>query len=95
MIGMTAETNIVTQEKKDALLVPASAVSGNALWVVRDGKLARLAVEIGIRGRDRIEIAGGLTDSDRVVSDPAPGLSAGQQVRVRQAPAGPAQDKKP
>ena len=28
MIGMTAETNIVTAEKQDALLVPASAVSG-------------------------------------------------------------------
>jgi RND family efflux transporter MFP subunit len=84
MIGMTAETNIVTREKQDALLIPASAVSGGALWVVRDGKLVNIPVQIGIKGRDRVEIAAGLPDAGLVVIDPSQRLKAGQTVRVRQ-----------
>ncbi|MGO9172135.1 MAG: efflux RND transporter periplasmic adaptor subunit [Rhodomicrobium sp.] len=83
LIGMTAETNIVTSEKQDALLVPASAVSGTAVWVVRDGKLARLPVQIGIKGRDRIEIAAGLASGDMAVIDPPKDLKAGSTVRMK------------
>jgi RND family efflux transporter MFP subunit len=89
MIGMTAETNIVTREKQDALLIPASAVSGDALWAVRDGRLVNIPVQIGIKGRDRVEIAAGLSDADAVVIDPSQRLKPGQTVRVRQQePAG-------
>ncbi|MGO9475295.1 MAG: efflux RND transporter periplasmic adaptor subunit [Rhodomicrobium sp.] len=83
MIGMTAETNIVTSEKQDALQVPASAVSGTAVWVVRDGKLTRVPVQIGIKGRDRIEIAAGLANDDMVVVNPPKDLKAGRTVRVK------------
>jgi RND family efflux transporter MFP subunit len=83
MIGMTAETNIVTLENQDALLVPASAVAGTAVWVVRDGKLTRLPVQIGIKGRDRIEIAAGLANDDLVVIDPPKDLKAGSTVRMK------------
>ncbi len=86
MIGMTAEVNIVTVEKQDALLVPASAVSGTDLWAVRDGKLVRLPVQVGVKGRDRVEIASGLSDGEQVVTDPQEGLQSGETVRVRLAP---------
>jgi len=94
MIGMTAETNIVTAEKQDALLVPASAVSGTSFWVVRDGKLERVPVQIGIKGRDRVEAAAGIAESDMVVIDPPKGLRPGEAVRVRLGEAGPAQEIK-
>ena len=94
MIGMTAETNIVTAEKQDALTIPASAVSGGAFWVVRDGKLVRLPAQIGIKGRDRVEIESGLAEGDRVVIEPPQGLKAGEEVRVQLAATGPAQDGK-
>jgi RND family efflux transporter MFP subunit len=84
MIGMTAETNIVTRETQDALLIPASAVSGGALWAVRDGRLVNIPVQIGIKGRDRVEIAAGLSDAEQVVIDPSQRLTPGQAVRVRQ-----------
>ncbi|MGO9544539.1 MAG: efflux RND transporter periplasmic adaptor subunit [Rhodomicrobium sp.] len=90
MIGMTAETNIVTREKQDALLVPASAVSGSALWLVREGKLVRLPAQIGIKGRERVEIAAGLTENDLVVNNPSQSLEAGETVRVRLEPQGAA-----
>ena len=31
-IGMSAETNIVIEQREDALLVPAGAVVGDAVW---------------------------------------------------------------
>ncbi len=83
LIGMTAETNIVTAEKQDALLVPASAVASSSVWVVRDGKLESVPVQIGIKGRERVEAAAGLTESDMVVAEPPKGLQAGEAVRVR------------
>ncbi|MGO9997690.1 MAG: efflux RND transporter periplasmic adaptor subunit [Acetobacteraceae bacterium] len=94
MIGMTAETNIVTAEKQDALLVPASAVSSASLWAVRNGKLDRVAVQVGIRGRDRVEVSGGLAESDMAVIDPPEGLRPGETVRIRLGEPVPPQDIK-
>lgn len=94
MIGMTAETNIVTAEKQDALLVPASAVSGGSAWVVRDGKFESVPVQIGIKGRDRVEAASGLNEGDMVVIDPPKGLRPGEAVRVELGAVAPAQDGK-
>ena len=94
MIGMTAETNIVTAEKQDALLVPASAVSGGSVWVVRGGKLESVPVRIGIKGRDRVEAATGLSQGDMVVIDPPKGLRPGEAVRIQLGAAAPAQDGK-
>lgn len=94
MIGMTAETNIVTAEKQDALLVPASAVAGSSVWVVRDGKLESVPVQIGIKGRERVEAASGLTEGDMVVIDPPKELQPGEAVRVRLGEAIPAHESK-
>jgi len=51
-IGMTAETNIVTREKKNALLIPASAVSNKAVWKVAGGRLVHQSVVIGVNGTE-------------------------------------------
>ncbi len=83
MIGMTAETNIVTAEKPDALLVPVSAVSSASLWVVRNGKVDRVAVQAGIKGRDRVEVSGGVAEGDMAVINPPEGLRPGESVRIR------------
>jgi RND family efflux transporter MFP subunit len=84
-IGMTAETNIITKESPNALLVPATALEGDAVWVVRDGRPLRLPVQTGIKGRDRIEIVSGLGSDDAVVADPPEGLKPGEKVRTRLA----------
>jgi RND family efflux transporter MFP subunit len=81
-IGMTAETNIITKENRDALLVPAAALAGNFVWAVRDGRLVRLPVQIGIKGRDRVEIVSGLASGDAVVVSPPGGLEDGEKVRT-------------
>ncbi len=78
MIGMTAETNIITREVKDALLVPTSAVQDNKLWVIRQGKLAHIPVSIGAKGIKQTEIKEGITTDDSVVILPPTTLQEGQ-----------------
>jgi RND family efflux transporter MFP subunit len=81
-IGMTAETNIIAKESPNALLVPATAVVGGAVWAVRGGRLVKLPVQIGVKGRDRIEIASGLAEGEAVVVKPGEGLKEGSRVRT-------------
>lgn len=85
--GMTAEINIITARRENALLVPASAVDGNQLWVVENDRLARRTVRAGVRGAARVEIRDGLAPDAWVVATPPEGLRDGQKVRVRPLPA--------
>jgi multidrug efflux system membrane fusion protein len=81
-IGMTAETNIITGKTENALLVPASAVNQDRVWLVRDGRLVEQPVSVGARGPKQTEIREGLTESDTVVLKPNASLKAGRKVRV-------------
>lgn len=83
MTGMTAETNIVINETKDALLVPAGAVEGNAVWIVQDGKPARRIVETGAKTPSAVEIRSGITPEDVVILDAAAGFEEGQSVHIK------------
>lgn len=83
MIGMTAENNIVIREVKDALLVPASAVKGNTVWLVKDGALKQARVSVGAKGTVQVEIREGLTAEDTVVSNPAATLTEGSTPSTR------------
>jgi len=91
LIGMTAEANIVTSEKQDALMIPATAVTGSSVWVVRGGKLENVPVQTGIKGRERVEAVTGLSEGDLVVAEPSKGLKDGETVRTLLADGAPAQ----
>ncbi len=83
MIGMTVETNIVVGMIEDAVLVPLSAVTGDGLWVVEDGRAHRRRVTLGVLGEDKVEVRAGLAAGASVVTAPPPGLRDGGRVRVR------------
>ena len=85
-IGMSIEANIVTREKANALLVPADAVQGNAVFVVDGGRVTRRTVQIGIRGTRAVEVLNGLKDGERVASPASTALADGARVRVQVAP---------
>lgn len=84
--GMSVEANVVTREKADALLVPADALQGTAVFVVDGGQVRRRQVEVGIRGTRAVEILSGLRQGERVASPAPTGLVDGQRVRVLEAP---------
>ena len=66
MIGMTSETNIITQEKDRALMIPATAVKGDAIYIVTDGKPVLTKIRKGIVTDKSIEIVEGVKEGDSV-----------------------------
>jgi len=80
--GMSVEANIVTREKPNALLIPADALQGNAVFVLDGASVHRREVKIGIRGTREVEVLSGLADGERVASPAATELKDGARVRV-------------
>ena len=81
-IGMSVEANIVTREKPSAIVVPAEAVSGDAVQVVDDGKARRVPVEVGIRGSRNVEIIGKVAKGTQILSPARPDLADGTRLRI-------------
>lgn len=79
-IGMTAETNIIINERQNALLLPVTAVENDKVWIVEDNRLRQQAVTLGIKGLKQVEITSGLTDKDLVVLKPTNKLKKGNKV---------------
>lgn len=86
MIGMTADCNIVLEERQGALLVPASAIVEDKVWLVQDGTLVRRSVTLGVAGDRMVEVKAGLAESDLVVTQPQNGLRDGRAARVLRSP---------
>ena len=82
LIGMSVEANIVAREKASALLAPAEALSGDFVWRLENGRLAKLPVSTGIRGTRMVEITSGLAEGDRIVSPAKAEFRVGERVRV-------------
>lgn len=83
--GMTAETNIILRRDDNALLVPASAVSDNAVWLVKNGHVTRQSVTVGARTSQAAEITVGLAEGDTVLLDGSQKLQDGQAVHTKPA----------
>jgi RND family efflux transporter MFP subunit len=82
-IGMTAETNIVIEQRENALLVPVSAVVGDAVWLVEGDRAVRRPIRIGVRSAERMEVLAGLAATDRFIVTPPPNLEEGERVAAR------------
>jgi multidrug efflux pump subunit AcrA (membrane-fusion protein) len=81
-IGMTATAQIEVRHATGELAVPGSALvgrgTGQAVFVVEGGKVHLRPVKVAADGDDRVAIAAGLHDGDRVVSRGAERLRDGQ-----------------
>jgi HlyD family secretion protein len=80
--GMTGELAFIMDEKPKAVVIPSQAVQDGAELVVRDGRLAKVKHDIGLRGFERTEIRAGIKSGDRVVISALDGLADGQRVRT-------------
>jgi HlyD family secretion protein len=65
--GMFAEAEVIVAQR-EALAVPASAVSGRNVLAVREGQVAQVEVATGIRDGGLVEIVEGLAHGDTVVT---------------------------
>lgn len=85
---MTVSVNITTGSRDHAIVIPNDAlltVNGNeaSVWLVKDGRVTRRQVQLGLRGLAATEITSGLQTGDQVLVDTQPGISEGDRVRVR------------
>jgi RND family efflux transporter MFP subunit len=84
-IGMTTEANIIISTHDKALLLPAGAVSDGQVWRLVDGRAVHTAVSLGAKDNNTVEITGGLSRGDLVLSDGSAVPPAGS-LRVAPAP---------
>lgn len=84
-VGMTVDANLVVSERRNALLVPTSAVRDGAVWLVVDGRAQRQPIRIGVAGAARTEVLDGLAPDATLVATPVDTLEDGRRVRVKTA----------
>src|SRR5215216_200785 len=81
-VGMTATAAIEVRRTSDRPSVPGSALvgraGGQAVFVVENGKVHLRPVQVAADGEDRVAVASGLRDGERVVSRGAERLRDGQ-----------------
>lgn len=84
--GMFARVELVVGRQENALFVPREALmtrpAGYYVFVVSDGVARIRPVTVGIQGRDRVEILGGLQVGDLVAVVGQQQVRDGQPVRV-------------
>ncbi|MDY7115180.1 efflux RND transporter periplasmic adaptor subunit [Halomonas sp. SSL-5] len=83
---MTVSVNIETGRREQSLAIPNDAladVQGDQarVWVVREGRVQRQEVTLGLRGLAMTEVLDGLRAGDRVLADPTTALEEGARVR--------------
>lgn len=89
---MTVSVDITIDERDDALTLPAAAVrdlATDAPWVlvVEDGRAARRAIALGLRGDEVVEVRAGLQESDRVIGPEHREIADGDPLRAVEEPA--------
>lgn len=85
MPGMACKV-YVRGGSSDGIVIPASAVmTGNAgryVWVVRDGKVAKVFVEVDGYSGSGVKVSSGLEEGDQVIIEGARKVSTGMSVRT-------------
>lgn len=75
--GRRADVYIETERKKDVTRIPLAFLrhdgGGSFVYVDREGRVARAAVQIGVVGRDFVEVTSGLQPAEVVLDAPRPG----------------------
>ena len=86
--GTSADVEVILSVKEDVLRIPSSTLfEGNKVFVVEQDVLSMRTVDIGMRNWDFVEILGGLSEGDHVVTSlDQEGLEEGLQVVVRSSP---------
>jgi len=83
-VGLFAQARIAVEQHKDALVVPASAVTrdteGAAIYVLTGNTAERTKVTLGIETPETVEVLSGVTEGQMVLTSNVHGL--GDKVRV-------------
>lgn len=86
---MTVSVNVETNQRERTMVIPndaLSSISGNKAMVilVRDRKIQRHPITLGLRGLVMSEVVAGLKEGDHVLTDAESVLKDGTRVRIEQ-----------
>jgi len=86
--GTSADVEVILSVKDEVLRIPPSTLfEGNKVFVVEQDALSMRTVDIGMRNWDFVEILGGLSEGDSIVTSlDQEGLEEGLKVVVRSSP---------
>lgn len=85
---MTVSVNVETAKRARALAIPNDALSSikgdkAVVLMVRDGKVQRQQITLGLRGLAMSEVKSGLSEGDQVLADAESSLEGGTRVRLK------------
>lgn len=85
---MTVSVNVETAKRTRALAIPNDALSSikgdkAVVLMVRDGKVQRQQITLGLRGLAMSEVKTGLSEGDQVLADAESSLEDGTRVRLK------------
>ena len=85
---MTVSVNVETAKRERALAIPNDALSSikgdkAVVFMVRDGKIQRQQITLGLRGLAMSEVKSGLSEGDQVLVDAESSLEDGTRVRLK------------
>jgi len=84
--GMFARVKILTKEKENVLIIPRDAIikedSSNYVFVVKDSKVHRQKIEIGLCENNKFEVINGLNEDELVVTMGNIRLKEGDAVEI-------------
>jgi len=66
-VGSTGRAEIILQEKKDCVVIPAKALLGDSVMLVKNGVVQKQALSIGARNLKTIEVIDGLGVGEKVI----------------------------
>jgi hypothetical protein len=81
--GMTGELAFIEQAKKEAKILPRQALQGDSFFIVRNGKVDRIAAQPGVKNVTRVEVLAGIDSDALVMLSPIGTLQPGQAVRTQ------------
>ena len=82
--GLSGEASVILGERADALLVPRRALLGDAVLVVKDGRVERRRVTRGFATLEEAELTAGVAAGELVITENLDAFQAGGRVRVAQ-----------
>lgn len=84
----SVNVSIVVAEKKAVLVIPRATLQREGakrfVWIVKGGRAHRADLTLGVIGSNEVEVAGGLSEGDRVLIPGAAPLAEGARVDLRQ-----------
>ncbi len=78
--GMYARVNLLLSEADDAILVPSTAITNGAVFIIDGGVARKVSVETGIQSDGMVEVLSGVRPGDKVATAGISQLSDGSAV---------------